>query len=212
MSSPSVKPGERIILRRDPDYWAKDLPVRRGLFNFDEIDIEYFRDANSLFEAFAAGLLDFREETNPARWTSAYDFPAIRDHRAIREALPAGGPKGMEGFVFNLRRPLFADIRVREALGLVFDFEWINANLYDGLYKRTKSFFDDSELASTGRAGERRRACPARTISGRGSRRHSGGPLAAGRNRRFGSRPDAAKARPRAFERSRLRTRRRPPD
>ncbi|MGQ0443711.1 MAG: extracellular solute-binding protein [Beijerinckiaceae bacterium] len=147
-----VKPGERIVLRRDQDYWGRDLPVRRGLYNFDVIDIEYFRDANSLFESFAAGLLDFREETSPARWTNAYDFPAIRDRRVIREALPAQGPKGMEGFVFNLRRPLFSDIRVREALGLVFDFEWINANLYDGLYKRTKSFFDDSELASTGRA------------------------------------------------------------
>src|SRR5664279_1848428 len=149
-----VKPGQRIILRRDPNYWAKDLPVRRGLYNFDEIDIEYFRDANSLFEAFAAGLLDFREETNPARWTNSYDFPAIRDHRMIREALPSGGPKGMEGFVFNLRRPLFQDIRVREALGLVFDFEWINTNLYNGLYKRTKSFFDDSDLASTGRPAD----------------------------------------------------------
>jgi peptide/nickel transport system substrate-binding protein len=147
----NVQPGQRIILRRDENYWAKELPVRRGLFNFDEIDIEYFRDANSLFEAFAAGLLDFREETNPARWTNSYDFPAIRDHRIIREALPAGGPKGLEGFVFNLRRPLFDDIRLREALGLLFDFEWINANLYDGLYKRTQSFFDDSELASTGR-------------------------------------------------------------
>lgn len=146
-----VKAGERILLRRDPNYWANDLPVRRGLFNFDEIDIEYFRDANSLFEAFAARLLDFREETNPARWAHAYDFPAVRDHRIIRESLPAGGPKGLEGFVFNLRRPIFADVRVREALGLVFDFEWVNANLYNGLYKRTKSFFDDSELASTGR-------------------------------------------------------------
>ncbi|HUB65314.1 MAG TPA: extracellular solute-binding protein [Methylocella sp.] len=147
----SIEPGQRIILRRDPNYWAKDLPVRRGLFNFDEIDIEYFRDANSLFEAFAAGLLDFREETNPARWANSYNFPAIRDHRIIRESLPAGGPKGMEGFVFNLRRPLFDDIRVREALGLLFDFEWLNANLYDGLYKRTQSFFAESELASTGR-------------------------------------------------------------
>lgn len=146
-----VKPGERLILKRDPNYWGKDLPVRRGLFNFDEIDIEYFRDANSLFEAFAAGLLDFREETNPVRWLTAYDFPAMRDHRDMREALPIGGPKGMEGFVFNLRRPLFDDVRVREALSLMFDFEWINANLYGGLYRRTKSFFDESELASTGR-------------------------------------------------------------
>ena len=146
-----VKPGARVMLRRDSNYWAKDLPIRVGLFNFDEIDIEYFRDANSLFEGFAAGILDFREETDPARWAHAYDFPAIRDGRAIRESLPLGGPKGMEGFVFNLRRPLFTDIRVREALGLVFDFDWVNTNLYDGLYKRTKSFFDESELASTGR-------------------------------------------------------------
>lgn len=147
-----VKPGQRIILRRDENYWAKDLPVRRGLYNFDEIDIEYFRDANSLFEAFAAGILDFREETNPVRWANSYDLPAIRDHRILRAALPYGGPKGLDGFVFNLRRSLFTDIRVREALGLLFDFEWINANLYNGLYKRTQSFFDDSELASTGRA------------------------------------------------------------
>jgi peptide/nickel transport system substrate-binding protein len=147
-----VKPGERIILRKDPNYWAKDLPIRAGFFNFDEIDVEYFRDANSLFEAFAAGILDFREETNPARWAHGYDFQAIRDGRIIRESLPLGGPKGMEGFVFNLRRPLFTDIRVREALSLVFDFDWINTNLFDGLYERTKSFFDESELASTGRA------------------------------------------------------------
>jgi peptide/nickel transport system substrate-binding protein len=147
-----VKPGKRIMLRRDPNYWAKDLPTRVGQFNFDEIDVEYFRDANSLFEAFAAGILDFREETNPARWAHGYDFQAIRDGRIIRESLPLGGPKGMEGFVFNLRRPLFTDIRVREALSLVFDFDWINTNLFDGLYKRTKSFFDESELASTGRA------------------------------------------------------------
>jgi len=146
-----VRPGERLILTRDENYWAKNLPIRRGLYNFDEIDIEYFRDANSLFEAFQAGLLDFRVETNPVRWTNSYDFPAMRDHRDFRESLPAGGPKGMEGFVFNLRRPLFADVAVREALGLLFDFEWINANLYNGLYRRTKSFFDESELASTGR-------------------------------------------------------------
>ncbi len=146
-----VKPGERLVLKRDPSYWGKDLPARRGFFNFDSIDVEYFRDANSLFEAFAAGLLDFREETNPARWTTGYDFPAMRDNRDVREALPIGGPKGMEGFVFNLRRPLFDDVRVREALAMMFDFEWVNVNLYSGLYKRTQSFFDESELASTGR-------------------------------------------------------------
>jgi peptide/nickel transport system substrate-binding protein len=146
-----VQPGERLVLERNPDYWAKDLPIRRGLFNFDTIEITYYRDANSQFEAFRAGLLDFRDETNPARWTNEYDFPAMRDHRVFRQALPIGGPKGIEGFVFNLRHPMFDDVRVREALGMVFDFEWINANLYDGLYTRSKSFFDASELASTGR-------------------------------------------------------------
>lgn len=146
-----VDPGQRLILRRNKDYWAKDLPVDRGLFNFDEIEIDYYRDANALFEAFRAGLLDFRTETSPLLWTTSYDFPSLRDHRAWRASLPIGGPKGMEGFVFNLRRPMFDDTRVREALGMMFDFEWINANLFSGLYTRTKSFFDDSELASTGR-------------------------------------------------------------
>lgn len=146
-----VKPGERLVLSRDPNYWALELPVRRGLFNFDEIRIDYFRDANAMFEAFRAGLLDFRVETSPQRWMTGYDFPALREKRLYREALPAGGPKGMEGFAFNLRREIFVDAKVREALGLLFDFEWINANLFNGLYTRTKSFFDESELASTGR-------------------------------------------------------------
>jgi peptide/nickel transport system substrate-binding protein len=145
-----VKAGEQLTLMRDKNYWARDLPVRRGLDNFDEIKIEYFRDANSLFEAFQAGLLDFRVETNAIRWMTAYDFPAIRQGKIIRQALPQGGPKGMDGFVFNLRRQLFTDIRVREALGLMFDFEWINTNLYAGLFRRSKSFFDESELSALG--------------------------------------------------------------
>ena len=145
-----VKPGMRLVLKRDPDYWGKDLPTQRGLYNFDEIDIEYFRDSNALFEAFKAGLIDARIETNPQRWASAYEFPALREGKVRRENLPFGGPKGMEGFVFNLRRPLFRDIRVREALGLVFDFEWVNAKLFSGLYTRSKSFFDESDLASVG--------------------------------------------------------------
>ena len=155
----AVKPGEQLILERNPNYWAKDLPVHRGLYNFDQIQIDYYRDQNSLFEAFVAGLSDFRTETNPIRWTTGYDFPALREHRVVRESLPFGGPKGMEGFAFNLRHRQFTDVRVREALGLMFDFEWINANLYGGLYTRTKSFFDESELASTGRpASEAERA------------------------------------------------------
>jgi peptide/nickel transport system substrate-binding protein len=158
-----VQPGERLLLRRNPDYWAKDLPVQRGLFNFDEIEIDYYRDADSSFEAFKAGLYNFRQETDPGRWISSYDFPAVRDGRIVKESLPYGLPKGMEGFAFNTRRSIFADIRVREALDLMFDFEWINANLYGGLYRRSRSFFDDSELASAGRpadTGERALLAP----------------------------------------------------
>jgi peptide/nickel transport system substrate-binding protein len=154
-----VKVGERIVLKRDPNYWGRDLPIQKGLHNFDEIDVDYFRDANSLFESFKAGLIDYRDENNTTRWTTGYDFPAIRDGRVVTEALPTGVPKGMEGFAFNLRRPLFRDVRVREALGIMFDFEWLNASFFSGLYTRTKSFFDDSELASTGRpASEAERA------------------------------------------------------
>jgi peptide/nickel transport system substrate-binding protein len=146
-----VKPGERIVLKRDPNYWARDLPVMRGLYNFDEIRIEYFRDATAMFEAFKAGLYDFRIEDDPTRWLSGYDFPALKDGRIIIQTIPYGLPKGIEGFAFNARRPFFADARVREALGMMFDFEWVNANLYAGVYRRSKSFFDDSELASAGR-------------------------------------------------------------
>lgn len=147
----AVRPGLKIRLRRDRDYWAKDLPSQRGLYNFDEVDIEYFHDGNAMFEAFETGLLDARIETNPQRWTSAYDFPLVSDGAIRRESLPIGGPKGMDGFVFNLRRPVFQDIRVRRALTFVFDFEWLNAKLFDGLYTRTRSFFDESELSSAGR-------------------------------------------------------------
>jgi peptide/nickel transport system substrate-binding protein len=151
-----ARAGDRLLLRRDPDYWGKDLPSQRGFFNFDEIDIQYYRDGNSLFEAFKAGLLDYRDETSTTRWSTGYDFPAARDGRILRETLKNETPKGLEGFVFNTRRPLFRDIRLREALGLMFDFEWVNANLYSGLYSRTKSFFDDSELSSSGRPADAR--------------------------------------------------------
>jgi peptide/nickel transport system substrate-binding protein len=145
-----VRPGEALRLERNPAYWAKDLPIHRGLYNFNEIRIDYFRDAASLYEAFRAGVVDYREETNPTRWLTGYDFPAIRNGRMIRDSQPLGGAKGMQGFAFNTRRAIFNDVRVREALTHVFDFEWINANLYGGLYRRTRSFFDETELASSG--------------------------------------------------------------
>jgi peptide/nickel transport system substrate-binding protein len=154
-----VEPGRRLTLRRDPNYWARDLPIMRGLYNFDEIRIDYYRDASAMFEAFKAGLYDFRIEDDPTRWLGGYDFPAARDGRVLRLTLPYGLPKGVSGFAFNSRRTIFSDPRVREGLATMFDFEWIDANLYGGVYKRSLSFFDDSELSSAGRpASARERA------------------------------------------------------
>ena len=164
-----VKPGERLVLERDPNYWAKDLPIARGLFNFDRIRIDYYRDATAMFEAFKAGLIDYRVEDDTNRWRNQYDFPAARDGRVIKAAIPSGLPKGVSGFAFNTRRAPFADARVREALASMFDFEWINANLFAGAYKRSEGFFDDSELSSIGRpASDRERALLA-PLSRRGS-------------------------------------------
>jgi peptide/nickel transport system substrate-binding protein len=146
-----VKPGQSLVLKRNPEYWGRELPVMRGLYNFDEIQIDYYREAATMFEAFKAGLYDFRIETDPALWLKAYDFPALEAGRVVKQSLPIGVPKGIEGFAFNTRRPIFADVRVREALGMMFDFEWINAVFFSGVYRRSKSFFDDSELSSAGR-------------------------------------------------------------
>ena len=146
-----VKPGERIVLRRDPRYWGKDLPVRRGLFNFDEIDVDYYRDGDALFEAFKGGHVDYREETNAGHWTAAYDFPALTDGRVVKDVIKPTHPVGIEGFLFNLRKEMFRDVRVREAIAMMFDFEWINANYYSGRYGRTKSYFDESAFSSSGR-------------------------------------------------------------
>lgn len=145
-----VRPGESILLKRRSDFWAEDHPLTRGLFNADEIRYDFYRDANALFEAFKAGLYDFRLEGDPTRWMTGYDVPAVRDGRILRETLRFETPKGMTGLVFNTRRPLFADVRVREALGVLFDFEWVNRNLFHGVYRRAGSFFSDSDLSALG--------------------------------------------------------------
>lgn len=146
----SVDPGRSIVYERVPDYWGRDLAINRGQNNFERIRFDYFRDSNVAFEAFKAGQTDVRQETNPTTWATGYDFPAAKDGKVVLEKLPQGRPEGMSGYVLNLRRELFADPRVREALGLAFDFEWINANLLYGAYARTTSFFANSELAATG--------------------------------------------------------------
>jgi peptide/nickel transport system substrate-binding protein len=152
----AIAPGASVTLRRNPDYWGRHLAVNRGLWNFDEIRLEFYREANARFEAFKNGLYDLHPETDPGRWSTAYDFPAVRDGRVVKESFPNGTPKIMSAFVFNTRRPIFADIRVREAIGELFDFEWINHNLFHDLYRRTASFFEGSELSARGRAADDR--------------------------------------------------------
>jgi peptide/nickel transport system substrate-binding protein len=150
----AVKPGASVTLTRNPDYWGRDLPANRGLWNFDEVRIDYYREANGQFEAFKRGLYDFRVETEPLRWHEGYDFPAARSGELIRDAIKTGMPQPSEYLVFNTRRPLFSDVRVRRALTLLFDFEWINRNYFFGLYARAGGFFAGSELSAYGRAAD----------------------------------------------------------
>ncbi len=146
----AVKPGESVSFARNPNYWGRELPINRGLWNFDTIRFEYYRDGNTHFEAFKKGLYDVRAETDPGRWQTAYDFPALRDGRVFKEEFPYGLPKGMQGLVFNTRRSIFGDVGVREALLQLFDFEWINRTYFFSLYKRTASYFDGCELSAHG--------------------------------------------------------------
>jgi peptide/nickel transport system substrate-binding protein len=150
-----VDPGKSISFARDPDYWGRDLPVNRGLYNFDEIRFDYYRDAGSMFEGFKSGLVRLRNEEEPTRWTEGYTFPAIRDGRVIKEELPVETPAGMAALAFNTRRPIFADPRVRQALIKLFDFEWVNRTLYHGQYARTESYFARSDLSAHGRPADK---------------------------------------------------------
>jgi len=152
----AVKPGASVTLTRNPDYWGRDLPVNRGLWNFDEIRLDFYREANGHFEAFKRGLYDFRVETEPLRWHDGYDFAAARNGEVIRDTIKTGLPQPSEFLVFNTRRPMFSDVRVRQALTLLFDFEWINRNYFFGLYGRSASYFAGSELSAYGRAADDR--------------------------------------------------------
>lgn len=151
-----VKPGASVTFTRNPDYWGRDLPVNRGFWNFDEIRIDFYRDANARFEAFKRGLYDFRNESELLRWHDGYDFPAVRNGEVIRDTIKPGVPQPSEYLVFNTRRPMFADIRVRQALTLLFDFQWINRNYFFGLYARSAGFFAGSELSAYGRPADDR--------------------------------------------------------
>jgi peptide/nickel transport system substrate-binding protein len=143
-----IDTGKSITLKRDPNYWGRELPINRGLWNFSELRFDYYRDANAYFEGFKTGLYDVRAEHDPTRWRTGYDFPAVRDGRVVKEAFANGLPKPASNFVFNTRRGIFADVRVRQAIVLLFDAEWVNRNFFFDLYRRSASYFDDSELSA----------------------------------------------------------------
>lgn len=147
------EPGRFIEYERVADYWGKDLPVNVGTANFDVQRYEYFRDREVGFEAFKARAYLFRQEFTARTWATGYNFPALKDGRVKQEILPDHTPSGAQGWFLNLRRPQFSDPRVREALSYAFDFEWTNKNLMFDAYKRTTSFFENSDLKAEGPAG-----------------------------------------------------------
>lgn len=144
----SFTQGDSITYKRDADYWAEDLNVREGMFNFDRVTYEYYRDFTVAFEAFKAGEFDFHLELHSKRWAREYHGPAFESGRIVRRLLPHQNNAGMQGFMFNLRRPLFQDRRVRKAINMAFDFPWSNRHLFYGQYQRCTSYFSNSELAA----------------------------------------------------------------
>ncbi len=142
--------GHYISFERVKDYWGKDLPVNIGQANFDKIRFEYFGDRKVAFEAFKAGVFTFREEFTSAVWATGYDFGAVKDGRVIRATLPDESPMGTQGWFLNTRRDKFKDAKIRQAIGLAFDFEWTNANIMYGVYSRTASYFQNSPMAAQG--------------------------------------------------------------
>lgn len=145
-----VEAGRSISYERVKDYWAEDLPMMQGLYNFDEIQFDYYRDDTVALQAFLAGDLDFRQENTAKTWHSGYNAPAVERGDIIKRARPHMLPTGMQGYVFNLRRDVFKDKAVRKAINYAFDFEWSNKQFAHGSYKRTDNYFENSELASSG--------------------------------------------------------------
>jgi microcin C transport system substrate-binding protein len=146
----NVKPGASVLLRRVADYWGKDLSVNIGQNNFEEIEYIYFRDANVALEAFKGDQFDWRIETSSKAWATAYDFPAIKDGRVIKEEIHLKQVEGMQSWACNIRREKFQDARVRRAFNYAFDFEWSNTNLFYGQYTRSRSYFNNSEMEAKG--------------------------------------------------------------
>lgn len=145
-----VVPGQRIIFKRNPEYWGKDIPSKRGFDNYDRITIEYFLNSNAQLEAFKKGICAINTETDPVKRERDMDFPAFKRGEAVAETFKSGIPPVVTGFLFNTRLPKFANVEVRHALGMLYDFEWANKNLFNNRYARLKSFWQDSELSALG--------------------------------------------------------------
>jgi peptide/nickel transport system substrate-binding protein len=146
----SVDPGQRIVFERNPDYWGKDIPAKVGVDNYDQIVVNYFLQDTTVFESFKKGDIDIYQDGSPAHWQQAYDFPAVSSGAVVKETFRPKLPSGMLGFVFNTRRPIFADKNVRKGLALAFDFEWFNRSLASSAYTRTESYWQNSDLSSFG--------------------------------------------------------------
>ncbi len=146
----SLEVGQQIVYRRNPDYWGNDLPINKGRHNFDRIRIEYFADYNSAFEGFKAGTYTYRTEASSKIWATGYDFPAVQNGWAKKDTPPDGTLASGQSFVFNLRRDKFQDKRVRQAIGMMFNFEWSNKTLFYGIYERIDSFWENSYLKAEG--------------------------------------------------------------
>ena len=145
-----VDVGKQIIYKKNPAYWGNDLSINKGRYNFDTFRVEYFADYNSAFEGFKAGTYTFRNEASSKIWATGYDFPALEKNWIKKTTLPDGNLSSGQSFVINLRREKFHDIRVRKAIGLMFNFEWSNSTLFYGLYERINSFWDNSDLKAVG--------------------------------------------------------------
>jgi len=146
----SFDPGQQVVYKRDEDYWGEKHPLNIGQNNFDRIRIEYFGDDNAAMEAFKAGVYTFRNESLPKRWANDYDFAAVKSGDVVQEVIASGDIAGGQSIIFNLRRAQFQDPRVRQALGLVFNFEWSNKALFYGLFARINSIWENSDMAATG--------------------------------------------------------------
>ncbi|HWH85334.1 MAG TPA: extracellular solute-binding protein [Pseudomonas sp.] len=146
----SVTPGRQLIFERVKDYWGKDLPVNRGKYNFDRMEVEFYRDSDVAFEAFKAGEFDIYIEHQAKNWVNGYNFPAVRRGEVIKAQIPHQIPTQTQGLFMNTRRATFADVRTREALGLMFDFEWTNRALFSDAYKRATSYYPNSEFTASG--------------------------------------------------------------